>query len=343
MTRGFASDNCSGIHPEVLAAIVRANHEHQPSYGDDEITARLQRLIRGHFGDSAVAFPLLNGTGANVVALRAMTGRWAEVLCSADAHINHDEGGAPEQLAGLKLKAVAAPGAKLVPQQIEEFAEAKGEVHWAQPEVVSLTQPTEWGLSYSEAELSELCATAHAAGLLVHMDGARLCNAAVALQRPLRAITTDVGVDVLSFGGTKLGLMVGEAVVVLNPDAAPGADFARKSTAQLASKLRFISAQLEALLEGDLWERLAAHGNEMARQMAALLRPVEGVELLHEVQTNAVFVRFDLDVAIRLQERIPIQLGDPRDGSVRLMMSFDTVDADLQAFERAVREEVARA
>jgi threonine aldolase len=338
-TRGFVSDNCSGIHPEVLAAIAGANAGHQPSYGDDEVTRRLQEIFRRHFGSMALGYPVLTGTGANVVALRAMTGRWGAVLCSADAHINTDEGGAPEQLAGLKLDAVPAPGGKLRPEQIAAFAEAAGEVHWAQPEVVSLTQPTEWGVVYSVDELARLCAAAHERGLLVHMDGARLCNAAAALDLRLRAITTDVGVDVVSFGGTKIGLMLGEAVVILNPAAVPGAEFARKSTTQLASKMRFISAQFEALLGDDLWRRIASHGNRMARLMEAGLRSAAGVEILHEVDTNAVFAAMPPAVVDRLRGRFPLQISGPAVGLVRLMMSFDTTEQDVEDFVRAVYQE----
>ena len=340
-TRGFASDNCSGIHPEVLAAIVRANAGHQPSYGDDEVTQRLQEIFRRHFGTTALGYPVLTGTGANVVALRAMTGRWGAVLCSADAHVNTDEGGAPEQLAGLKLAAVPAPAGKLRPEQVAAFAEAAGEVHWAQPEVVSLTQPTEWGVVYSVDELAQLCAAAHEHSLLVHMDGARLCNAAVALNLPLRAITTDVGVDVVSLGGTKVGLMLGEAVVILNPPAVPGAEFARKSTTQLASKMRFISAQFEALLGDDLWQRIGSHGNKMARRMEAGLRSAPGVEILHEVDTNAVFAAMSPAVVDRLRARFPLQASGQRTGLVRLMMSFDTTEQDVESFVRAVCQDGA--
>jgi threonine aldolase len=334
--RGFASDNCSGIHPEVLAAIARANEGHQPSYGDDDVTRSLQETFRRHFGGAAVGYPVLTGTGANVVALRAMTGRWAAVLCAADAHINTDEGGAPEQLAGLKLAAVPAPDGKLAPEQVAAFAQAAGEVHSAQPQVVSLTQPTEWGVVYSARELAELCAAAHERGLLVHLDGARLCNAAVALDLPLAAITTEVGVDVVSFGGTKIGLMLGEAVVILNPSGVRGTEFARKSSAQLASKMRFVSAQFEALLGGDLWWRIAAHGNAMARRMEAGLREVGGVEIAHPVDTNAVFAVLPPAVADRLRGRFPLQVCDPEAGLVRLMMSFDTTEQDIDTFVQAI-------
>jgi threonine aldolase len=341
--RGFASDNCSGIHPEVLAAIVAANAGHQPSYGDDEITLRLQGIFRRHFGSAALPYPVLTGTGANLVALRAMTSRWGAVLCSADAHINTDEGGAPEQLAGLKLAAVPAPGGKLSPEQIAAFAEAAGEVHWAQPEVVSLTQPTEWGVVYTATELARLCAAAHEGGLLVHMDGARLCNAAAALGLPLRAITTDVGVDVVSFGGTKIGLLLGEAVVILNPAAVSGTEFARKSTTQLASKMRFISAQFEALLGDDLWRRIADHGNQMARRMEAGLRTVAGIEILHEVDTNAVFAALPPATLNRVRRRFQLPVSGPAADRVRLMMSFDTTEQDVEDFVWAVSPEDARA
>jgi threonine aldolase len=340
MTRGFASDNCSGIHPEVLDAIVAANVGHQPSYGDDVVTERLDSILRSHFGEHAVGFPVFNGTGSNLVALRVMTGRWASVLCSEDAHIATDEGGAPEQLAGLKLVDQPAAGARLVPDQIEEFAGVLGGKHWAQPSVVSLTQPTEWGVVYSIDELRALCETAHRHGLLVHMDGARLYNAAVTLGVGLGAITTDVGVDVLSLGGTKAGLMGAEAVVVLNPRLAEG-EFARKSTAQLASKQRFLSAQLEALLAGDLWQRIARHGNDLARYLAAHIDHRPGLRLAHPVETNAVFLQLDAAIAERLSRDVSIQIGEPAVATIRLMMSFDLDERDIDDLLAVLDRELA--
>ena len=227
--RGFASDNYAGIHPEILAAIASANTAHQTAYGDDATTAALQNAVKQHFGDRAEVYPVFNGTGANVVALSALAQRWEAVICADTAHVHIDEGGAPEQVAGLKLWPVPTPDGKLTPALVDTMAIDFGFVHRAQPAVVTLAQSTELGTVYSVDELAALVDHAHGLGLRVHMDGARLANAAAGLGVPLRAITTDVGIDALSFGGTKNGAMLGEAVIVLDPDAAPGVAYLRKS------------------------------------------------------------------------------------------------------------------
>jgi threonine aldolase len=267
--RGFASDNQAGIHPEVLAAITAANGGHQIAYGDDAYTARLQEVIRARFGERAEAYPVFNGSGANVIGLQAMCDRWSAVICAESAHINVDEAGAPEKVAGLKLLPVPTPDGKLTPELIDTQAHGFGVVHHAQPRAVSLTQVTEVGTVYTAEELEAICAHAHGLGMVVHMDGARIANAAAGLGVPMRAITADVGVDVLSFGGTKNGLLLGEAVVVLNPGAVRGLAYLRKAGTQLTSKMRFVSAQLIALLDGDLWLRNARHANAMAARSPA--------------------------------------------------------------------------
>src|SRR4051794_13415304 len=213
--RGFASDNCAGVHPEVLAAVSAANGGHQPSYGGDVYTPRLRRLFKDHLGERAEAWPVFNGTGANLIALQAVTDRWSAVICAQGAHIDMDECGAPERVGGLKLLPVPAPDGRLTPELIDLRTHGLGDEHRAQPKVVSITQSTELGTLYTPEQIAAICAHAHRLGMAVHMDGTRLANAAAALDLPLRALTTDVGVDVLSFGGTKNGLMFGEVVVVL--------------------------------------------------------------------------------------------------------------------------------
>ncbi len=339
--RGFASDNYSGVHPEVLDAIAAANGGHQTSYGDDAYTEHLQEVFRRHFGPAAAAYPVFNGTGANVVALQAMTSRWASVVCTSTAHIHVDECGAPEKMAGLKLLPVRTPDGKLTPELVETEARGFDDVHRAQPQVVSITQTTELGTAYSVEELAALCEHAHGLGMRVHLDGARISNAAASLGVPLREFTTDVGIDVLSFGGTKNGLMLGEVVVVLDPAAAPGVEYVRKSSMQLASKMRFVSAQFDALLGTDLWLRNATQANAMAQRLAVAVRDIPGVQVQRPVQANAVFAVLPKAVTARLQKRFKFYLWDEASGEVRWMTTYDTTEGDVDAFAGAIREEMA--
>ena len=338
--RGFASDNYSGIHPEILEALAAANGGHQVSYGDDVYTERLQEVFRGHFGEQAQAYPVFNGTGANVISLQAVTRSWQAVVCAETAHINTDEGGAPEKVAGLKLHAVPTPDGKLTPELIDRQAWGIQDEHRAQPAVVSITQSTELGTVYTAEEIAAICAHAHDLGLLVHVDGSRLANAAAALDLPLRAFTTDAGVDLLSYGGTKNGLMLGEAVVVLNPEIGAPIKHLRKSAMQLASKMRFVSAQLIALLEGDLWLRNARHANAMAQKLYEAVRDIPGVTVTQVPRVNAVFAIIPPDVADRVRKRFRFYTWDPHTGEVRWMCAFDTTEADVQAFAAVLAEEL---
>ncbi|MFI2074299.1 MULTISPECIES: threonine aldolase family protein [Streptomyces] len=340
--RGFASDNYAGAHPEILAALAVANGGHQVAYGEDDYTAHLQDVMRAHFGPTAEAFPVFNGTGANVVALQAATERWGAVICASSAHINVDECGAPERVGGLKLLHVPTEHGKLTPELIDREAFGWEDEHRAQPQVVSITQTTELGTCYTPEEIREICDHAHERGMKVHLDGSRIANAAATLGVPLRAFTTDAGVDLLSFGGTKNGMVFGECVVVLNPDAVRAMKHLRKMSMQLASKMRFVSVQFEALLSGDLWLRSASHANAMAARLAERVRTVEGVEVLHPVQSNAVFARLPHDVSERLQKRYRFYFWDETAGDVRWMCAFDTTEADVDAFAEALAEEMAK-
>ena len=278
--RGFASDNYAGIHPEVLEAISRTNAGHAVAYGDDDETALLRGLVRDHFGPQAEVFPVFNGTGANVVALQSMCRPWEAVICAESAHVNVDEGGAPEKVAGLKLLTVPTSDGLLTPELIDVHDVRRGDVHRAQQAVVTITQSSELGTAYSIDALGSLADHVHSLGLRLHLDGARLANAAASLGVALREITTDVGVDAVSFGGTKNGAMGAEAVIVLNPDLAHAVPFLRKSAMQLASKMRFVSAQLSALLTDDLWLRNARHELRDAERYQYL---VENDDLAHAV------------------------------------------------------------
>ncbi|MEU7166009.1 threonine aldolase family protein [Streptomyces morookaense] len=341
--RGFASDNYAGAHPEVLAALALANGGHQVAYGEDVYTAHLQEVMHRHFGPAAEAFPVFNGTGANVVALQAATERWGAVICASTAHINVDECGAPERVGGLKLLTIPTEHGKLTPALIDREAYGWDDEHRAQPQIVSITQTTELGTCYTPEEIREICDHAHERGMKVHLDGSRLANAAATLGLPLRAFTTDAGVDLLSLGGTKNGLVFGECVVVLNPDAVRAMKHLRKLSMQLASKMRFVSVQFEALLAGDLWLRSATHANAMAARLAEGVRSVDGVEILHPVQSNAVFARLPHDVSERLQKRYRFYFWDEAAGDVRWMCAFDTTEADVDAFVAALKEEMAKA
>lgn len=338
--RGFASDNYAGIHPEVLEAIALANDGHQVAYGEDVYTAHLQEVFQAHFGPTAQVYPVFNGTGANVVALQAVTQRWEAVVCAETAHIHVDECGAPEKVGGLKLLTVPTEDGRLTPELIDRQAWGWGDQHRAQPRVVSIAESTELGTVYSAEEIADICRHAHDRGMIVHLDGSRLANAAATLGVPLRALSTDAGVDILSYGGTKNGLMFGEAVVVLNPDAVRGVDYLRKMSMQLASKMRFVSVQFEALLAGDLWLRNASHSNAMAARLAAAVRDIPGVELTRPVRSNAVFAILPAEVTARLQKRFRFYTWDESVGEVRWMTAFDTTEADIDAFAAAVREEM---
>jgi threonine aldolase len=338
--RGFASDNYAGVHPEVLAALALANGGHQVAYGGDAYTEHLQEVFRRHFGPAAQTFPVFNGTGANNTALMALTERWGAVICPATAHINTDEAGAPERMAGLKLTPVPTPDGKLTPELIDREAFGFDDEHRAQPQVVSITQTTELGTCYTPEEVKAICDHAHELGMAVHMDGSRLANAAASLNVPPARFTTDAGVDVLSFGGTKNGLLLGDCVVVLSPDRVRGIPNLRKMSMQLASKMRFVSVQFEALLAGDLWLRSAAHANAMARRLERAVRAVDGVRITQKVQSNAVFATLPKEVSERLQKRYRFYFWDEAVGEVRWMCSFDTTEQDIDAFAAAIAEEM---
>ena len=346
--RGFASDNYAGAHPEVLAAIAEANGGHAISYGEDPYTARLQEVVRDHFGETAEAFPVFNGTGANVNALTSILPRWGAVIAASTAHINTDEGGAPERVMGLKLLTVDTPDGKLTPELIDQQAWGWGDEHRAQPLAVSITNTTELGTLYTVDEIRAIADHVHAHGMKLHLDGARIGNAAAALGVALRDFTTDAGVDILSLGGTKNGLLGAEAVVVLDTDASDGLIYLRKLTMQLASKMRFLSAQLIALYEGSLWLDSAAHANAMAHKLRAALEhgistgSITGLGFSRPTEANAVFGVLDNAAADRIRDRVRFYDWDRAAGEVRWMTAFDTTEADVDTFVAAITEELAR-
>lgn len=335
----FASDNYSGVHPEIMQALAVANGGHVGAYGGDVYTEYLQAVIKQHFGERAEAWPVWNGTGANVLALQALLPRWGGVICAENAHIHADESTAPQSVGGFKLWTVASPCGKLSPRLIDTQAWGYGFEHRAQPLVTSITQTTELGTCYAVEEIRAISRHVHKLGMTLHMDGARLANAAAYLGVSLREITTDAGVDILSFGGTKNGLMFGECIVVCNPEAikADALKYLRKLNLQLASKMRFLSAQFIALLENDLWLRSAEQANTMALRLAAGLRKIEGIEICQAVESNAVFAKLPYGAADKLRQHYAFYDWD-NEGTIRLMCSFDTQEAHVDEFLQNVRQ-----
>ena len=340
--RNFGSDNWAGVHPEVIAAIAEANVGHTPGYGGDPWTQRFRDIMAHHFGPEAQAFPVFNGTGANVLALQSALPRWAAVITAASAHINYDETGAPEKVGGLKIVGAATENGKLTPETITGAIIGRGHEHNAQPLAVSISQSTEWGTTYTPDEIAAIAATAHELDMILHVDGSRLGNAAAHLGVGLGDITTAVGVDIISLGGTKNGLLGAEAVVVLNPDIGHGMRFLRKMNLQLASKMRFLSAQLNALYEGDLWRNSATRSNEMALYLADSLAEavaqsrVHGIEIVQKVESNVVFVRMPAEVAARARQTFAFADWPLEKDIVRLMCAFDTTTEDIDALVAAI-------
>jgi threonine aldolase len=332
----FASDNASGVHPEVLAAIGAANTGHALAYGDDPVTPRAVEALRQLFGTPAEVVFTWGGTGANVVGLQCLLAPYEAVICPDTAHINVDECGAPERFTGSKLLAVPTPDGKLRPELVEGRLHALGDMHHVQPKVVSITQSTEMGTLYSVDEIAALADTAHRHGLRLHLDGARIANAAAALGGDIRAFTVDAGVDVLTFGGTKNGMMYGEAVVFLDPELGRAARFVRKQAGQLPSKMRFVSAQFEALLADGLWLANATHANEMARVLADRVEGIAGVELQRAPAVNSVFVTVPAAALAALQAWSFFWEWDPANTEVRWMTSFDTTADDVELFADGV-------
>lgn len=335
--RMFASDNASGAHPDVMAALSAANDGHAHAYGNEPWTERAIAIIRQHLGEQVEPFFVFNGTGANVTGLSAVMRPFEAIICATTAHINSDECGAPERFTGGKLIDLPTTDGKLTPAQVEAaiVKAGVGSEHHSQPRVLSVTQSTEYGTTYRPQELRALADVAHAHGLVMHMDGARISNAAAFLGCGLREITTDVGVDVLSLGGAKNGMLFGEAVVFIDPKLAEGFRFTRKNSAQLASKMRFISAQFTALFEGDLWLRNASHANTMAALLVAGMRDVPGIEITQVVEANEVFARVRRELIKPLQAVSDHYLWDEESDEVRWVTSWDTQESDVTRFVAA--------
>ncbi len=340
-SRAFASDNAAGVHPAVMAALQSANAGHALAYGDDRWTAETNASFKELFGQQSQAFLVWGGTGANVMALATMLGPAQAVVCTNWSHINVDETGAPERILGAKLIDLDCPDGKLVPAQIEEQAHALGQMHHAQPGVVSLTQSTELGTVYTAAEIGALSETAHRLGMSVHVDGARLANAVATAGgtiEALRSMTVDAGVDVVTFGATKNGMMYGEAVVYLTDRFAAAAPYVRKQVTQLPSKMRFVAAQFNALLHDDLWLSLASHSNAMARRLYDATRHIPDVVFDAAPEVNSVFPHLPAVAIKPLQDWCFFWDWSVPVNQVRWMTAWDTTDADVDTFAAGVRE-----
>jgi threonine aldolase len=340
-SRAFASDNAAGVHPVVMEALHEANSGHALAYGSDRWTTEMNERMRDLFGKGTEAYLVWGGTGANVMALASMLGPAQAVLCTNWSHINVDETGAPERILGAKLIDLPCPDGKLVPAQIEEQAHALGVMHHAQPGVVSLTQSTELGTIYAPDEIAALCDTAHRLGMSVHMDGARLANAVAATggtRESLRVMTVDAGVDVVSFGATKNGMMYGEAVVYLNDRFSAVAPYVRKQVTQLPSKMRFVSAQFNALLRDDLWLDLARHSNAMALRLYEATRSISAVVYDSAPSVNSVFPHLPPDAIEELRNWCFFWDWDVSSHQVRWMTAWDTTPDDVDGFAAGVRQ-----
>ena len=335
--KSFASDNYSGIHPEVFEAIQLANSHHQISYGDDTFTSDAVQLFEKEFGNVSVLFSF-NGTGANVICLKCCTLPFQAVICSDLAHIHVDECGAPTQSIGCSLLPIPTTDGKLTPELIKPLLSRLGNVHHTQPKVISISQSTEVGTIYSIDELKTLCRFAHDNDMYVHLDGARISNAVAALGVTLKEATVDCGVDIMSFGGTKNGLMMGEAVLVFNDKLKANAPYFQKQSAQLFSKNRFIATQFKALLSNDLWLRMATHANKMAQLLSVEIQQLPGVTITRKVQANAVFAIIPQKAIEPLQAKYPFYIWDEETLELRWMCSFDTTEEDIENFVSTLRD-----
>ena len=338
--RAFASDNWAGVHPEVLAAMAAANVGHVPSYGGDPYTLDAIARIADEVGGDPEVFLVYSGTAANVLCLQSMVRSHQAVICSATAHVHTSECGAAEKHIGCKLLPVPSPNGKITVQGIREHLHHIGDEHHVQPRAITITQATEYGTVYTPHEIRVIADFAHANSLLLHMDGARIFNAAAHLNVPLKATTGDTGVDALSFGGTKNGLIAGEAVVFFKRFLADDFEFRRMQGMQLSSKMRFLGAQFSALLTNGLWKRSAAHANKMAQLLASELTGIGGVSLTQAVEANEVFVTLPAAIIPKLQEQWPFHVWNEATSEARLITSFDTEESDVRDFGALVRETI---
>jgi threonine aldolase len=330
--RGFASDNNAGVHPDILKEISAVNIGHTIGYGSDIYTDKAKDLFRKHLGESAEVFFVFTGTAANVLGLSGVTRPWNSVITAFSAHIEQDECGAPEKFTGCKVLTVDTVNGKIDVGMLAKHMHGFDFEHHSQPKVISITQATEMGTVYTVDEIKRISDFAHENNMLVHMDGARIANAAVSLDLPFKNFTTDAGVDLLSFGGTKNGMMFGEAVCFLKPGLSENFKYIRKQGMQLASKMRFISAQYIAYFSNDLWKKCAAHSNSMARLLYEKVKNIDGLKVTQPVQSNGVFIIIPHDVAASLSKEYFFYPWNEIASEYRWMTSWDTTVMDIENF-----------
>jgi len=338
ITRHFASDNFSGVHPDIVKAISSANTGHVIAYGDDKYTKLAVKKFREHFGQKIDVYFVFGGTAANVLGLKTLTEPYHGIICAEFAHINVDECGAPERFSGCKLLTIPSADGKITVEKISRYLSLLGNEHHNQPKVISITQATEFGTVYTPEEIEKIADFAHQHDMFLHVDGARISNAATYLDVNLSDITTDVGVDVLSFGGTKNGMMFGEAVVFFKKSYSKNFKFIRKQGMQLLSKMRFIAAQFEAYLSNDLWLKNAKHANEMAKLLAQEVEKIPQITITQKVEANAVFAIVPKEVIPAIQEKYHFYIWNNEISEVRWMTSFDTTKKDVRSFVKAIKE-----
>ena len=341
--QGFASDNHSGIHPTILKAIEDANTDgHTTSYGGDKYTQEAEQRFKEIFGNQTEVFFVFNGTAANVLSLKAITQPYHSIICVETAHINVDECGAPEKFAGCKLITVPSNDGKLHIENVKKHLNVFGFQHHSQPRVISISQATEMGTVYTPNEIRTIADFAHQNNMLLHIDGSRLTNAAASLDVDFKAITSDVGADILSFGGTKNGLMLGEAIVFFRPELAHDFMYIRKQGMQLASKMRYISAQFLAYLDNEQWRKTATHANNMAKLLANEIEKIIQIKITQKVEANGIFAIVPPQIIPRLQEKYFFYIWDEEISEVRWMTSWDTTEDAIMGFVALIKEEIAK-
>jgi threonine aldolase len=340
--RGFASDNNAGIHPEIIRVVIEANSGHVIGYGSDVYTEKASDLFKEHFGVSTETFFVFTGTAANVLGLSGVTQSWNSVITASSSHLEQDECGAFEKLSGAKVLTVETSDGKILPELVEKHMHGIDFEHHSQPKVISITQSTEMGTVYTLEEIKSLADFAHQRGMLLHMDGARIANAAASLGLPFKSFTTDAGVDLLSFGGTKNGMMFGEAICFLKPGLSENFKYIRKQGMQLASKMRFISAQYIGYFRNDLWKKSAAQANAMAKILARNLESVDGISITQPVESNGVFVIIPHDIAEKVRSHYFFYPWNEKISEYRLMTSWDTTQEDIEDFVRLLSLEMKK-
>lgn len=336
----FASDNYSGIHPDILKAIEQANSAHAIAYGDDEYSKKAIEKFKEHLGANIEVFFVFNGTAANVLGLQAAVDSINSIICASSAHLNTDECGAPEKFTGSKLIDLPTSNGKITVEQIKPFLSAFGNPHNTQPKVISITQPTEYGTLYTCDEVKALATFAHNNKMFLHMDGARISNATAALNKSLKEMTKDLGIDILSFGGTKNGMMFGEAIVFFNQTLAQNFKYIRKQGMQLASKMRFIATQFEAFLSDNLYLKNASQANKMAQLLAKEIKQIPEIKITQEVQANSVFAIINPKHIPLLQREFPFYVWNDQTSEVRWMCSFDTTEEDVMRFINMIKSTI---